>query len=111
MRHAESRLLYVRPFGRGGVMRRARILVSLGCLLFISAPAWAQAPSSIAGVVRDTSGGVLPGVTVEATSPALIERTRTVVTDDQGRYNIVDLRPGTYEITYTLPGFASVRRE
>src|SRR2546425_4627616 len=67
--------------------------------------------SGIAGVVRDTTGGVLPGVTVEAASPALIEKVRTVVTDDQGLYRIVDLRPGTYTVTFMLPGFTIVKRE
>jgi hypothetical protein len=67
--------------------------------------------SGIAGVVRDTTGGVLPGVTVEAASPALIEKVRTVVTDDQGLYRIVDLRPGTYIVTFMLPGFTIVKRE
>ena len=64
---------------------------------------------SLAGVVKDTSGAVLPGVTVEASSPALIERTRSMVTDDRGQYQIVDLRPGTYAVTFTLPGFARSR--
>jgi hypothetical protein len=72
--------------------------------------AWAQA-SGIAGVVRDSSGAVLPGVTVEAASPALIERSRVVTTDAQGRYNIVDLRPGTYTVTFSLTGFSTIRRE
>jgi hypothetical protein len=67
--------------------------------------------ASIAGVVRDASGGVLPGVTVEAASPALIDKVRTVVTDGQGLYRIVDLRPGTYTVTFTLPGFTTLRRE
>jgi hypothetical protein len=71
--------------------------------------AWAQ--SAISGEVRDTSGAVLPGVTVEASSPALIENTRSVVTDGQGRYLIVDLRPGNYTLTYSLAGFQSVRRD
>jgi len=66
---------------------------------------------SIAGVVRDTSGAVLPGVTVEAASPALIEKVRSVVTDGQGNYKIVDLRPGTYSVTFTLPGFATSKVE
>jgi hypothetical protein len=66
---------------------------------------------SIAGVVRDASGAVLPGATVEAASPALIERVRTVVTDTQGEYKIVDLRPGTYTVTFSLTGFATVKRE
>ena len=86
----------------------------LGCrsVLFLPRPVSAQATASgIAGVVRDTSGAVLPGVTVEAASPALIEKVRTVVTDGEGRYNIVDLRPGTYSVTFTLPGFNTVRRE
>ena len=62
-------------------------------------------------MVRDTSGAVLPGVTVEAASPALIEKVRTVVTDGEGRYNIIDLRPGTYVVTFSLAGFNTVRRE
>ena len=74
-------------------------------------PAVAYAQGSITGVVRDTSGAVLPGVTVEASSPALIEGARAVVTDGSGQYRIVDLRPGAYEVTFTLPGFAVVRRE
>jgi hypothetical protein len=74
-------------------------------------PAAAFAQASIAGVVRDTSGAVLPGVTVEAASPALIEKARTVVTDATGQYRIVDLRSGTYAVTFTLPGFSTVKRE
>jgi len=65
----------------------------------------------LAGVVRDASGGVLPGVTVEAASPALIEKVRTTVTDGTGQYRLTDLRPGTYDVTFTLTGFAVVRRE
>ena len=67
--------------------------------------------SGIAGVVKDTTGAVLPGVTVEAASPALIEKSRTVVTDAQGQYKIVDLRPGAYTVTFTLSGFNTVRRD
>ena len=74
-------------------------------------PVMAHAQASIAGVVRDASGAVLPGVTVEATSPVLIEKVRTVVTDGSGQYRIVDLRPGTYAVTFTLSGFSPVRRE
>src|SRR4051812_41793286 len=70
----------------------------------------ASAQSVIAGVVRDTSGAVLPGVTVEASSPALIEKVRTVVTDAQGQYKIVDLRPGVYKASFSLPGFTTVIR-
>jgi len=74
-------------------------------------PATSQAQASIAGVVKDGSGGVLPGVTVEAASPALIEKVRSVTTDGTGQYRLVDLRPGTYVVTFTLPGFSTVRRE
>jgi hypothetical protein len=66
---------------------------------------------TIAGVVRDPSGAVLPGVTVEAESPALIEKSRTVVTDGEGRYRVTDLRPGVYAVSFTLAGFKAVRRE
>src|SRR6476661_3770757 len=67
--------------------------------------------ASITGVVRDSSGAVLPGVTVEASSPALIEQSRSVVTDAAGQYRIVDLRAGTYVVTYSLAGFTTFRRE
>ncbi len=84
----------------------------LAALIFSAPAAYAQGQSgSIAGVVRDSSGAVLPGVTVEAASPALIEKARSVVTDGQGRYNIVDLRPGTYSVAFTLAGFSTVKRE
>src|SRR5882672_10180278 len=86
------------------------LLVLMGSLL-VPATVRAQQASGIAGVVRDASGGVLPGVTVEAASPALIEKVRTAVTDGEGRYNIVDLRPGSYSVTFTLPGFATFKRE
>src|SRR4029079_6558181 len=78
-----------------------------------SSPAAAQgvATGSIAGVVNDASGGRLPGVTGEASSPVLIEKSRTAVTDDQGAYKIVDLRPGVYAVTFTLGGFGTVSRE
>ena len=78
----------------------------------LAAPARAQVETGqIFGRVTDTSGAVLPGVTVEAASPVLIERVRTTVTDGEGRYAIVDLRPGTYSVTFTLPGFSTVRRD
>ena len=82
-------------------------------VLLAAVPAAAQTAlsGSIAGVVRDSSGGVLPGVSVEASSPALIERTRTVVTDDQGVYRIVGLVPGAYTVTFSLAGFSTVKRE
>ena len=74
-------------------------------------PAAASAQATIAGLVRDSSGAVLPGVTVEAASDVLIEKVRTAVTDSTGRYQIVDLRAGTYSVTFTLPGFSSAKRE
>src|SRR5919106_5634656 len=90
-----------------GFQRIARLV---GVYMFLlPAGAWAQ--SSITGVVKDTSGAVLPGVTVEASSPALIAGSSTTVTDSQGLYRIVDLRPGPYTVTFTLPGFTTVRRE
>src|SRR5687768_17971129 len=85
------------------------LLFLLGGVLLL--PESATAQSQINGVIRDESGGVLPGVTVEASSPVLIEKARSAVSDDQGRYNIVDLRPGVYRITFTLTGFNTVVRE
>ncbi len=85
--------------------------IALMWVVLIPAVASAQASGSITGVVRDSSGAVLPGVTVAASSPALIEQTRSVVSDATGQYRIVDLRPGTYTVTFTLSGFSTVRRE
>ncbi|PYR05935.1 MAG: hypothetical protein DMG00_20385 [Acidobacteria bacterium] len=93
------------------VQRFLRFVVVSGCLLFLPAGAWAQAETgTIAGVVRDSSGALIPGVTVEATSPALIEKVRSATTDSQGLYRIVDLRPGTYTVVFTLTGFSTLRR-
>jgi hypothetical protein len=89
-------------------------LMRVALFLLVSvvvAPAIASAQASITGVVRDPSGAVLPGVTVEASSPALIEKVRVVVTDASGQYRIVNLRPGAYAVTFTLSGFSLVRRE
>src|SRR5438093_1261044 len=82
-------------------------------LLFLPGTLFAQSATTgaIAGLVADTTGAVLPGVTVEVSSPALIEKVKTAVTDGQGRYQVVDLRPGIYSVTFTLPGFSSVKRE
>ena len=84
--------------------RRILVAVVLGVMsLPATARAQSDATGSIAGVARDTTTAVLPGVTVEAASAALIEKVRTVVTDTQGQYKIVDLRPGTYTVTFTAP--------
>ena len=88
---------------------RGRFAVVLALLLL--APSWALAQGSITGVVRDSSGSVLPGVTVEASSDALIEKVRTAVTDGNGRFQIIDLRPGQYTVTFTLAGFNTTRRD
>ena len=89
------------------VARLTAILVWMVALF----PSIAFAQASIAGVVRDSSGAVLPGVTVEVTSPVLIEKVRAAVSDGSGRYQIVDLRPGTYSITFSLAGFNTVKRD
>src|SRR5688572_4882703 len=89
-------------------MRSVKYLVLLAVLLI---PSVASAQATLTGTVRDNQGGVLPGVTVEAASPALIEKVKTAVTDDSGQYRIVDLRAGVYTLTFTLPGFNTVRRE
>ncbi|HEY7171274.1 MAG TPA: carboxypeptidase regulatory-like domain-containing protein [Vicinamibacterales bacterium] len=90
-------------------MRRTAVTIAL--VLATTSPAIAQGQASISGVVKDASGAVMPGVSVEASSPALIEKVRSVVTDNAGAFAIVDLRPGTYTVTFTLPGFTTVRRE
>ena len=92
-------------------MRRLRGVVPLfvGCLLLF--PVLAQAQATLAGVVRDNTGAVLPGVTVEATSPVLIEKARTAVTDGSGQYRITDLEPGIYSVSFTLSGFNVTKRD
>ena len=87
------------------VAKLAAVLVWTVLLL----PSVAFAQATLTGVVRDSSGAVLPGVTVEAASPVLIEKVRTAVSDGNGRYQIVDLRPGAYTVTFTLPGFNTVQ--
>jgi len=90
---------------RVGLLRP--LLLALSILL----PSSALAQASIAGSTRDTSGAALPGVTVEASSPVLIEKVRTAVTDDRGLFRIVGLPPGTYVVTFALPGFNQVKRD
>ena len=90
-------------------MRRSLTAVAaLAALTLAPAAAFGQAGSQIIGEVTDNTGGILPGVTVEASSPALIEGSRVAITDGAGRYTIVDLRPGTYTVSFTLPGFSVV---
>jgi hypothetical protein len=92
-------------------MRKTLVVGLFAFACLIAFPLAARAQGSIAGSVKDPSGAVLPGVTVEASSDALIEKTRTVVTDNSGNYRIVDLPPGTYSVAFTLTGFKTVRRE
>src|SRR5689334_8360081 len=93
------------------MMRRSAVFLvaALACLVLL--PNVAHAQSAIVGVVKDTSGAVLPGVTVEASSDVLIEKTRSVATDGNGQHKIVDLRPGQYVVTFSLTGFATIKRE
>src|SRR5262245_52985615 len=88
--------------------RIMRLLVLVACSLAPSA-AWAQA--TLAGTVKDASGAVLPGVTVEAASPVLIEKTRTAIAAATGQYRIESLQPGTYTVTFTLAGFSTLKRD
>ena len=91
-------------------MRRVVICMAVLCAGVLLAPATASAQTGIAGVVKDTTGAVMPGVTVEASSPALIEKSRVAISDSAGQYKIVDLPPGTYAVTFTLAGFKAVKR-
>src|SRR5216684_1091622 len=95
------------------VMRLRNQAALIGCLIvgLLLCSVGARAQSVITGVIRDATGGVLPGVTVEGASPALIERVRTVISDSNGQYRIVDLRPGIYTVTFSLPGFSTVKRD
>jgi hypothetical protein len=90
---------------------RSSLRVFFGVLTLVLLPSSVWAQAAITGVVRDASGGVLPGVTVEAASPVLIEKVRSVITDNTGQYRIVDLRPGTYSVMFSLTGFSTVKRE
>src|SRR5689334_14616742 len=94
--------------GVNNAMRYVAKAALLAAIVLLPGVVQAQ---SIAGVVRDASGAVLPGVTVEAASPVLLEKARTAVSDSTGQFRITDLTPGTYTVTYTLPGFVTVKRE
>src|SRR5476651_903891 len=91
------------------VVKIAALFAASAFLLLVPTSAFAQA--TIAGVVKDASGAVLPGVSVEAASPALIEKIRTAVTDGTGQFRVENLRPGTYSVTFTLSGFSSFKRD
>src|SRR4051812_18512511 len=94
------------------MMSRLRLLALAPALLCVfAAGAVAQTQGSITGVVKDASGAILPGVTVEAASPALIEKLHTAVTDGSGQYRLEQLRPGIYTVTFSLPGFNTVKRD
>src|SRR5947208_13367786 len=86
-----------------------RIVAVAAWVALVPSALYAQA--TLAGTVKDASGAVLPGVTVEAASPALIEKTRSAVTDATGQYRIESLQPGTYTVTFTLSGFSTMKRE
>ena len=93
------------------MLRCVKAILLLVSLLVIPTVAYAQATASIVGTAKDASGAVLPGVVVEASSPVLIEKTRSVVTSGTGQYSIDGLRAGTYTVTFTLSGFSIVKRE
>ena len=90
-----------------GILKR----ISIACLFVFIACSGALAQSTLTGIVKDQSGAVLPGVAVEAGSPALIEKSRSTITDEGGAYKIIDLRPGNYGVTFSLPGFKTVKRD
>src|SRR4029077_3922946 len=90
-------------------MRTVAKCLAIVVVLLLPATVFAQA--TLTGTVHDASGAILPGVTVEAASPALIEKAREAVTDGTGQYRIINLQPGTYTLTFTLTGFNTVKRE
>src|SRR5262245_30057130 len=92
------------------VCRCIKTLALFTLVLLTSASVAAQT-GAIAGTVRDNTGAVLPGVTVEVSSPALIEKVRSTVTDGEGQYRVIDLRPGVYAVAFALTGFSGLRRE
>src|SRR5881397_671519 len=106
-----ARMIWIVEGGRAMKGNHAVVATVMSLVCVALTPGAARAQSAIAGVVRDTSGAVLPGVTVEASSDVLIEKSRSVVTDGQGQYKIVDLRPGVYTVTFTLTGFQMFKRD
>ena len=90
---------------------RTALTCLIAVVVTLTVPAMALGQATITGTARDATGAVLPGVTVEAASSALLEKVRTAVTDGSGQYRIIDLRPGVYSVTFTLPGFTTFRRD
>ena len=90
---------------------RRALLVAVLSLIPASVLAQGASTATITGAVRDATGAVLPGVTIEAASPALIEKVRSTVSDERGQYRLSELRPGVYTLTFSLPGFATVKSE
>src|SRR6185295_14804946 len=88
-----------------------RLILVLFILLAVPAGLFGQGLGTIAGVAKDASGAVLPGVSVEVASPAMIEKSRTVVTNESGQYSVISLPPGTYSVAFTLPGFSTTKHE
>src|SRR5882672_4250659 len=99
------------PLRRAGMVRIAKLGVAALAFVMLGHGVAVAQTGSIAGVAKDTSGAILPGVTVEAASPVLIEKVRSVVSDGTGQYRIVNLPPGTYSVTFSLPGFSTVKRD
>src|SRR5438105_14066550 len=110
MRNGGDKLLHESAETAAHSMRTIlRILILVGVAVILPTAAWAQV--ALAGTVKDALGAVLPGVTVEASSPVLIERTRAATTDGSGQYRIESLQPGTYSVTFTLAGFSILKRD
>src|SRR5207237_10903555 len=99
--------LRVAPFGEVEMRSIVRIMAAAAAAVLLPSAVYAQV--ALAGTVKDASGAVLPGVTVEAASPALIEKTRSAVTDATGQYRIESLQPGTYTVTFTLSAFSTLQ--
>src|SRR5262245_50823219 len=107
-RHRAHELNDRRGATQGGMMHKVITVVLSAAMLLVLTATAARAQATIAGTVRDSSGGVLPGVTVEAASPSLTEKVRNATTDSTGQYRIVTLPPGSYTVTFSITGFTTV---
>src|SRR5262249_13298757 len=111
LRRESAELLWTAKLPKGECMRRIiRYLIPAASIVVMFLALTSAQFGAVAGVVKDSSGAVLPGVTVEAASPVLIEKSRTAVSDEAGQYRVEQLRPGLYTVTFTLPGFRAIRR-